>query len=470
MMCGNDSGQTGAARPEDPAASAEWSPIDPGGSGLTTDVIVVGGGVSGCACAAVLAAGGAHVLVVSSALDVVGLPGHGPVVESPTGEWDELLQVLASLPLELRSAWLETALIPDTGEAALVVDRRVVSIDSKRALEEMPGLQFRQALITDIRMVAGASVGAGAEATACDGGWRSDATFTASPGKEVVEVESAFGERLAAATVVLAPGLGLGGVVRVGAETLAGGRYGEVPATSLHEALVGHGVSFSDAEARVGDRYACPPAWAMEGGALVGVMDIAEATVREREFCDTTGETLSEEVASARARLARLLCAEERQSSADQSRIRGWPEWFPPAPHVSITREARLFMCAGDMSSLAEDGQATDLRTRGSMGRLWPDGVATGEYYLSLGGQEAGEQWQMPAGSQSGPATRLGYMVRACTVAGLGREGRLPGMGSNVWVAGQAAGCQGYLESLRSGVSVGHDVLHHLIERGCIRG
>ena len=53
------------------------------GTGAPPTVIVVGAGVSGTACAAALAGFGTRVIIVNSALDVVGLPAYGPAVETP---------------------------------------------------------------------------------------------------------------------------------------------------------------------------------------------------------------------------------------------------------------------------------------------------------------------------------------------------------------------------------------------------
>ena len=127
-------------------------------------VIVVGGGVSGSACAARLSAGGAEVLVVSSALDVVGLPGYGPEVVSGDSGWAGLAETFGSLPTPLRAAWLCNARVPASGDAILFIDRRAVSVETKRALESMPGIEFRQALITDIRLVENGAGSAGSPA------------------------------------------------------------------------------------------------------------------------------------------------------------------------------------------------------------------------------------------------------------------------------------------------------------------
>ena len=56
------------------------------------------------------------------------------------------------LPLPLRRAWLSSAAVPESGVPVLVVDRRAVSIETKRALERTPGLKFRQGLVTDLRV------------------------------------------------------------------------------------------------------------------------------------------------------------------------------------------------------------------------------------------------------------------------------------------------------------------------------
>jgi len=79
------------------------------GANVDADVIVVGAGVSGCACAAVLAEAGAQVLVVSSSLDVVGLPGYGPEVAAPPVGWERIEEIFSDLPAPLAVAWLEAA-------------------------------------------------------------------------------------------------------------------------------------------------------------------------------------------------------------------------------------------------------------------------------------------------------------------------------------------------------------------------
>ena len=169
--------------------------------------LVIGAGVSGCACGATLAARGVGVTLLSGALDSVGHPAFGPDLMGGRGGRAAIVEALGQLPAELRDAWLEAGLAPEEG-AFISVDRRMLSIDTKRALEGMSGLEFRQGLAADLR-VMGAS----------DGNDRGP--------KPTVCVETAFGEVLEARAVVLAVGLSLGGSVTVGEDELGGGRYGE---------------------------------------------------------------------------------------------------------------------------------------------------------------------------------------------------------------------------------------------------
>lgn len=412
------------------------------------DVVVVGGGVSGCACAAAVSAAGLSVLVVSSALDVIGLPGYGPALDLSGGADESARQVLERLPEGLRRAWLESALVDAGDQATMVVDRRVVSIETKRALEAMPGLRFRQALITDLRPSRGGTAG-----------------------ESTVEVESAFGEVFEGRAVVLAPGLSLGGEVVVGDETLPGGRYGEVAATDLRATLVRLGATFKDVTIVVGARF--------------GGDDIAVSTEDRLNPVAWGGD------------------------AAGTGPTGSWPADFPPAPHLLDARqpgtlggervagglagrangeaadaevaagranrevadvEAAAGRAAADGGDVAGDlaGNATGhvaghaAQPRGGPAVLWPDGVATAEYYLHPGD---------PAPAcldEPGPLpTRLEHIVRASVLMCAGCESGTPGgivwgLEPHVWVAGQAAGAVGYCETLRSGLDVAELVVAHL--------
>lgn len=290
-------------------------------------VVVVGAGVSGCACAATLAAAGFRVTVLNSALDAVGLPAYGPDLVCEEEGLGRVLATLWSLPAPLKEVWLRAAavgqpraavgqpwlgserdsgrlatgvrerltvsfgdgvcggaelgpegnrlgpgeevggdlglashahsggrpgltsdggpdrdtcpdLATDLGEGLrgvslgglfLNVDRRLVSIETKRLLETMSGLEFRQGLVSNLHVEK-------------------------REGRDCVVLETVFGEVLEAEAVVLAVGLSLGGRVQIGEDRLAGGRYGETPSDGLLEALGRYGVEFNAVTVQVGAR------------------------------------------------------------------------------------------------------------------------------------------------------------------------------------------------------------------------
>lgn len=409
-----------------------------------TDVIVVGAGVSGCACAAALAEGGARVLLVSSALDVVGLPGYGPVLIATSECWDEIGETLHALPGSLRAAWLNTAVAPGDGPALLVVDRRAVSVETKRVLEAMPGIQFRQGLIIDVRAVRRAGPGPEGAVGRCNG----DAAGYGSVSGErpavhgMVEVETAFAEVFTARAVVLAPGLALGGRVHVGEEVLGGGRYGEVPSTALQEALQRLGFLFEQTEIEVGASYGAGGDFATE---------VFEAARRSNLV--TTG-------LPAREVLGSTLTIGDGKDGCDHT----WPEEFPPAPHRTEGLRSEA-MVLRSQPRVGDPARAIGP----SHGYAWlPDGAATGEYYWAGGASEVDDDNGKIVRPLSGvgepasigvPAGRLSQKVLGLTVAGLTPGGRVPDPTLRIWVTGRASGARNYVQSLRSGVETAADVL-----------
>ena len=96
---------------------------------------------------------GLRITVMNSAMDRVGLPAYGPDLIGQNGGWQQLHETLQGLPAPLRAVWLQAATMPASGEAILNADRRRISIETKRVLEGIPGLQFRQGLVTDLRVL-----------------------------------------------------------------------------------------------------------------------------------------------------------------------------------------------------------------------------------------------------------------------------------------------------------------------------
>ncbi|MCE5252776.1 MAG: FAD-dependent oxidoreductase [Actinomycetia bacterium] len=400
-------------------------------------VIIIGAGVSGCACAATLSASGIPVVVLNSALDAVGQPGYGPVVEGGVGGWDRIIETLAVLPPALRSVWLDASAAPDVEAAFFFVDRRMLSIESKRALEGMPGLEFRQGLVIDLKVMAGEPTRRGTA-----GGGEGD--------PRRVTVSTAFGETLEAEAVVLAVGLGLGGEVRLGDGVLPGGRYGESSAEGLQGALESLGAVFSRRSIKLGSWFAthgvdCGIGRRAGRGGVFGGVGGADRYRRARL---TASGPLRERLEGGGRRAG-------ASAGPVTTSVTMWPAHYPPAVHWSEElRSTDVVVTVG------LDGAA----------RPWlsPDGAALGETYLmpvsvgSAGGEEDTAYDADEAGLEEEPvASRLGHEVIGLVVTNVDRTGRLTVAGCPplpVWIAGRAGGAADYLESLASGVRVARSV------------
>ena len=307
--------EEGRGAPEDAGHECAGA-ID--GQRVRPTVVVVGAGVSGCACAAALASAGLHVILMNSAMDRVGLPAYGPDLVGPKGGWREAGEVFRGLPLPLRNVWARAATMPASGEAVLNIDRRKISIETKRALEGIRGLEFRQGFVIDLRLVAGGDdrQQGGPE----DAGIAHNRSVTERTQDRRVEVETLFGEILGADALVVAVGLSFG--VRVNSETGAvrGGRYGEPVSEGLRAALETLGAEFGETSLEVGPR-------------------VSARTAAERGWLAGSGSagagipTPSED----------LLLPVLPDPPSDS-----WPAGYPPAPHWQVDlRVNRMVMTWG---------------------------------------------------------------------------------------------------------------------------
>ena len=94
---------------------------------------------------------GVRVQLLNSALDRVGHPGYGPELVSSRG-LAGVVEALAALPRVVRDVWVEAGLSFAGSDGVVAVDRRRISIELKRVLESLPGLEFRQALVNDVKL------------------------------------------------------------------------------------------------------------------------------------------------------------------------------------------------------------------------------------------------------------------------------------------------------------------------------
>jgi hypothetical protein len=378
--------------------------------------LVIGAGVSGCACAAALVERGVRVRLVNSALDRLGHPGYGPEVIS-AGGWAGIVEAFGALPRVVRDVWVEAGVGPAGGGGVVAVDRRRISIELKRALESLPGLELRQGLVNDVRLV-----GAGGEAVGT--GRELEATGVA--------VETVFGEVFEAEAVVVAVGLGLGGVVVAGEDVLPGGRYGETRAEGLVGALERLGARTREEEIKVGPRFLPGSLGAR------GVREVAESLA-------PGGGTCAEGQVHGAVPLSEIL----REEKGAYQGSGGWSDEFPPTPHWTSELQPHELYSGGAAQS-------------GEERLVLPDGCALGEVYVWPDPRPAVEQglcgraggWREPAVL----ASRLGQTVRALVVTDLGHAGRLrtEGVGDvSVWVTGRAGGSVDYLRSLQAGTLTG---------------
>ncbi|MBN1630131.1 MAG: FAD-dependent oxidoreductase [Thermoleophilia bacterium] len=427
------------------------------------EVLVIGGGVSGCACAAVLASKGIAVTVVNSALDGIGQPGYGPVVTAGKGGWERIVETLQRLPPLLRDVWIDAAEVPETAtgssagvgsdhgvmpqkEAFFVVDRRTVSVEAKRNLETLPGLRLRQGLAEAVTIVRDGEAG----------------------NRSRVAVETAFGEVFEGDAVVVAVGLALGGRVHVGRDVLPGGRYGETPADGLKISLEELGAEFVESRVDVGPRFCGTWAWRGNDSAYSGSGEAAVAFGEGFRRMVTVGLRALPDWEKVRGGSNRREHGRGEGPDGgacggpavgfDMRRIRGngWSDDFPESPHrVEGLRMHEVVVGRG-----VEDE---------SEPLLAPDGVATGEVHARCGAMNAvtrlrghgrdgrGRGGYASAGALIPVASRLEHHIVGLKVTNLGGDGRLQtpgGAGGLIWVAGRAGGARDYLASLASGVAV----------------
>lgn len=409
-------------------------------------VVVVGAGVSGCACAVTLAEAGLPVTLVNSALDVVGLPGYGPDL------WLTDPDAWARVPRRLRDAWERWSQVPgespapdnllsrdgvgpagadappsaagrepaaaspedrqsldevlgsraalrdadDPSPPVLLADRRAVSLEIKQLIELLPQIDLRQGLVVDVRP-------------------SHDETGR-------IEVETAFGEVVRGAACVLAVGLGLGGRVTEGGREMAGARYGEVAADALYEALRDRGVAFATVEREVGDH-------------VVGWKP----------------DRVPRELRLGPVQVLHLRHVVPVESSRSRTPVEGL--LVPPGPHEAIgPRRSGVWSGAGNTilgGALPAEGSG-----------IFPDEAATGEWYRSpgfvdetgLAGLHTQVGAEVSARDHAGiQVVRGAHRVRGQVIVSLDKEGRLLSQGGT-WVVGQAAGACTYLQSLVDGV------------------
>ncbi len=383
-------------------------------------VVVIGAGVAGCACAAVLAEAGAEVTLVSAALDHVCEPSFGPEVRDAGAGAARLTRAVSGLPHAVQEAWAAAMLRSADGGLSLV-DRRLLSIGMKQALESVEGLTLRQGLVVGLKV-----------GSDCRGPAHGVV-------RGAVEVETAFGETFECDAAVVAVGLGLsdpapqGGAHRENAGAGAD-KHGTSRAGGLESCLRGMGAELVYAGVGAGPTY--------RGGALGGSEGTGRGPGPQRNRRGLPSRRGLEAVQLERARKSPLGVGAEG----------------PPSPYDEDELWAREVW--------TEDGEGGS-----RVVVALPDGIATGQ--LAVAPEYAGQlsdeaEGRTRTGLVLGVMIRPGHMASGLAVANVDETGSVMGRKEPVpvWITGRTAGAKEYVESLEAGISTGLAVARVLLFGG----